>query len=225
MQASNTDGAPAVPVLQVGDGWLAVNKPPGMPVQADPTGSPHLLGIVRDQVGTPGLELVNRLDRPVSGAVLLARGRALAALNEVFRQRAVRKVYQALVEGVVEAPSEVRLVHHLVHDARTHKTRQATPGQGGREVVLLVRVVRAFERYTLLHLEPREGHFHQLRAQLALWGHPIRGDVKYGARRAERDRSIALHAWQLVLPGPSGGEQVRVEAALPGTSIWHILGA
>lgn len=220
MQASSIDGAPPIQVLHGGDGWVAVNKPPGMPVQADPTGSPHLLGRVREQLGIAGLELVNRLDRPVSGAVVLAHGRALTALNGAFRERAVRKVYQALVEGVVEGPAEVRLAHRLVQDARTHKARQAAADQGGREAVLMVRVVRAFDRYTLLHLEPREGQFHQLRAQLSIWGHPIRGDVKYGARRGERDRSIALHAWQLHLP--HGGAVIGVEAPLPATPAWRI---
>lgn len=222
MQLSNTEGAPPIQVLHGGDGWVAVNKPPGMPVQADPTGAPHLLRLVRDQLGFAGLELVNRLDRPVSGAVVLAHGRALTGLNEAFRERTVRKVYQALVEGVVEGPSEVRLVHRLVQDARTHKARQADPDQGGRQAVLMVKVVRVFDRYTLLHLEPREGHFHQLRAQLSIWGHPIRGDVKYGARRGERDRSIALHAWQLHLPFGSG--VILVEAPVPATPAWRIAG-
>ncbi len=223
MLVNSTDPPPLQVLHQAAD-WVVVNKPPGMPVQADPSGSHPLLAALRAQLGQPRFELVNRLDRPVSGAVVLAHGTALSALNRVFRERALRKVYMALVEGVVEGTGEVRLVHHLRQDARNHRARQASPGTGGREAVITVRAVRRFERYTLVHVEPRDGLFHQLRAQLALWGHPIRGDVKYGARRAERDRSIALHAWQLELPGPSGGEQVRIEAALPGTSIWHILG-
>jgi 23S rRNA pseudouridine1911/1915/1917 synthase len=223
VQLSNTDGAPPIQVLHGGDGWVAVNKLPGMPVQADLTGAPHLLRLVRDQQGIAGLELVNRLDRPVSGAVVLAHGRALTGLNEAFRERTVRKVYQALVEGVVEGPPEVRLVHRLVQDARSHKARPADPDQGGRQAVLMVKVVRVFDRYTLLHLEPREGHFHQLRAQLSIWGHPIRGDVKYGARRGERDRSIALHAWQLYLP--FGSAVIRVEAPVPATPAWRIAGS
>jgi 23S rRNA pseudouridine1911/1915/1917 synthase len=130
------------------------------------------------------------------------------------------------VEGGLEADDPVELTHLLVHDTRVHKARQASAGdQDVREVHLVVRVVRRFERFTALELEPREGAFHQLRAQLSFWGHPIKGDVKYGARRGEPDRSIALHALRLHVPDPVTQEEVVIEAPLAIQGVWRLLAA
>jgi 23S rRNA pseudouridine1911/1915/1917 synthase len=224
MPASSTEAPIGPALLHQGADWLVVDKPACMPVQPDPTGGADLLTWVRAATGNERLELVNRLDRPVSGAVVLAAGEALEALNRAFRERMVRKVYRAIVQGVVNGDDPLELLHHVVHDARGHKALQARPSdKDARSVHLNVRVVRRFQRYTLVELEPREGAFHQLRAQLSFWGHPIKGDVKYGARRGEPDRSIALHATRLEVPDPGSGTVVVIESSIAMKGVWLLL--
>jgi 23S rRNA pseudouridine1911/1915/1917 synthase len=130
----------------------------------------------------------------------------------------VEKTYLAIVEG--RPDEEGDLVHHLEHAGGSRKARVM---DGAGNARLHFRSWAAGERYTLLEVVPQGGVFHQIRAQLAASGHPIKGDVKYGARRGEPDRSIGLHAWRMAFPYPSTGERVMVEAPLPSRSIWPVL--
>ncbi|MBL7981353.1 MAG: RNA pseudouridine synthase [Flavobacteriales bacterium] len=224
MPANSIEATAGPSLIRQGADWVAVYKPAGIPVQPDPSGSADLLTWTRAATGDARLELVNRLDRPVSGVVVMAAGQVLEALNRTFRERQVRKTYHAIVEGSVNPDGPIELVHRLVHDARTHRARQARANdKEAREVHLNVRVLHRFERYTLVELEPREGAFHQLRAQLSFWGHPIKGDVKYGARRGEPDRSIALHALRLGFPDTVTKEQVFLEAPIALQGVWRLL--
>ncbi len=215
-------GPSGIPVL-FSDSWLlAVSKPAGMPVQPDPTGDADLLTLLRRARKEPGLELAHRIDRPVSGVVLLARGSgATSALHALFRERRMEKRYWAIVEGRVEE-SQAQLRHHLAHDARKHKAVVTKAAEGG-EACTRVRSLAQGDRYALVECMPEGGAFHQIRAQLAAWGHPIKGDVKYGARRAEKDRSIALHARTLRFVHPFTGEEVRLEAPPPQAMPWPVL--
>jgi 23S rRNA pseudouridine1911/1915/1917 synthase len=224
MPANSIEATSGPALIRQGADWVAAYKPAGIPVQPDPSGGADLLTWTRAATGDGRLELVNRLDRPVSGVVVMAAGEALETLNRTFRERQVRKTYHAIVEGSVNPDGPIELVHRLVHDTRMHKARQARANdKEAREVHLNVRVLHRFERYTLLELEPREGAFHQLRAQLSFWGHPIKGDVKYGARRGEPDRSIALHALRLEIPDPVSREQVLIEAPIASQGVWRLL--
>jgi 23S rRNA pseudouridine1911/1915/1917 synthase len=173
--------------------------------------------------GMPGLRPVHRLDRPVGGVLLFARDdEALRNLNEAFAQRRVRKRYRAIVEGRWEGPGV--LEHWLVHDAKARRARVVPPGRKGAfPARLRVQVLATGDRYTLLEVAPEEGRFHQIRAQLAAAGHPIKGDVKYGARRGEADRSIALHAWRLELEHPVLGGELAIEAPEPSNGLWALL--
>ncbi len=195
---------------------VAVNKPAGVPAQPDRTGDPDVARLT----GIPGLTAVHRLDRPVAGVMLLAStATALAALNRAFAEGLVRKTYLAIVEGRVEG--DLDLVHAHVHDARAHKARLvAADAPGGSVVRLRARVLGRGDRYSLLEVRPEGGRFHQIRAQLAAAGHPIKGDVKYGARRGEPDRSIALFALRAELPHPVSGEALVIEAPMPTTGLW-----
>ncbi len=223
MPASSTELRPTLSVLHQGPQLALVNKPAGMPVQSDPSGDPDLLSWARKALGSPELELVNRLDRPVCGVVVLASGAMLSALNNAFRERRVRKLYRAVVEGVVGPEDQVQLEHAIVHDTRSHKARTvADPAAGARTVRLKVRVLGRAERYTLVEIEPDGGAFHQIRAQLSGWGHPIKGDVKYGARRGEKDRSIALQAASIMLPGVPDGPPLTVDVPLPEQGPWRL---
>lgn len=195
---------------------LAVNKPAGVPAQADRTGDPDVLQLL----GDPGLLLTHRIDRPVSGILLLACDATVQrALNEAFASGAVRKTYLAIVEGRLEG--EHVLEHWLAHDVKAHKARVVPAAhKGGFAVRLRLKPLSQGERYTLVEVRPEGGRFHQIRAQLSAFGHPIKGDVKYGARRGEPDRSIALFAQRVELAHPATGAPLRIEAPVPGQGLW-----
>lgn len=222
---SSTEGA-ATPVVLFEDAWmLAVSKPAGMPVQADPTGDMDLVSWLRTQRKELGVDLVHRIDRPVSGVVLLSRStEALPALHAMFRERSMQKHYWAIVEGSVPMNDPIVLEHSLKHDQRSHRSKVvgASAEAASRTQV---RPLAKGDRYTLVEAIPEGGAFHQIRAQLGAWGHPIKGDVKYGARRGEKDRSIALHARSLRFVHPFTGEDISISAPCPIGTLWSALTA
>lgn len=206
--------------------FVAVNKPGGMPVQADKTGDASVLDDLRAQWRSEGIDaepgLPHRLDRPVSGVLLLTRtAEALSSINVLFARHAVRKSYWAIVGG---APPEAgRWKHRLVHDPHIHKAFVARAEQEAVDAELHFTRLAQGDRYALLELVPTGGSFHQLRAQCAAVGHPIKGDVKYGARRGEQDRSIGLHARSLEFTHPFTGARQQVVAPAPSSPLWSAL--
>ncbi len=213
---------PFVPVvLSLDADVLVVNKAAGNPVQPDPTGDPDLLTLLREHFKQPELGLVHRLDRPVSGVVLFARNaKALADLSEQFHGRTVVKIYWAIVEG---AMGTMVLDHVIEHDPHHHKARIGAGSTSGKQARITVGMLAVGDRYTLVEVVPDGGAFHQIRAQLAAAGHPIKGDVKYGARRGEKDRSIALHARSITFDHPATGERVTHAAPPPVSPLWQAL--
>lgn len=201
-------------ILEVNHQFIAVNKPSGVPVQGDPSGDPALLDIVSRYARQP-LYLINRLDRPVSGVVLFARKKeAAAALSEQFRTRKISKEYLAVTESGAEGEEE--LVHWIRKLPGSAKVILCEPNEkASQECHLPVKWVGKTDRYYLCTLTPDSGYSHQIRAQLAFAGYPIKGDVKYGARRKNRDRSIYLHAFRLHFFHPVTNEPVTIEAPLP----------
>ncbi len=204
------------------DGSLcAVWKPSGVPTLPDRSGDEDLKSQVQALLKPPFLEPPHRLDRPVTGVVLFALDPiVIATLNEMFRGGSAQKRYWAIVHGHLGAPTE--LVHHLVHDARAHRAR---PALHGREVKSAVQPLAQGDRYTLVEVRPDGGAFHQIRAQLSLAGFPIKGDVKYGARRGMPSRGICLHARSLELPHPRSGASLCIQAAPPQEKLWQELAA
>ena len=214
---------PALTLLQRDATLCAVWKPAGVPVLPDTTGDPDLRTLLRQQLEVDYIEPPHRLDRPVSGVMLFALDPAtLAAMNELFRNGAVQKVYWALVQGRMELEGE--LVHRLRHDPQARRSRQAASGQG-REVRSVVRPLAHGDRYTLVEVRPQGGAFHQIRAQLSLAGFSIKDDVKYGARRGAPDRSIGLHARSIAFTHPATGREVRIDAPPPEGTLWQMLAA
>lgn len=210
---------------------LVVDKPPGISVQPDRTGDVSLLQSWQAQGAEGQLGSPHRLDRPVSGLVVFTRSpEALKGMAALFRDRQVEKHYLAIVEGKMQGTGE--LEHRLRHAGGTRKAEvgevkpSGSPRAGkGRVARLRYAVLAEGDRYTLLEVVPHGGAFHQIRAQLAAVGHPIKGDVKYGARRGERDRSIALHAWKLRFNHPVTKIPLDLQAKVPAHSLWPVLGA
>lgn len=215
---------PEIPTLEIlyeDNHCLAVAKPAGMLVQPDRTGDATLLDAVRDDLrrrhGKPGnvfAVAVHRLDRPVTGVVLIARtSKAATRLTAQFRDRSVEKTYKALVEG--EPEPEAVLEHELLKDEATNRVRVVPSGTpGARAARLRYRIISRHPAGTLLEVHPETGRAHQIRVQLAASGCPIVGDLRYGSKRA-LGASIALHAASLAFEHPTRGERIVVEAPLP----------
>ena len=219
VRTSSTDQPSALTVLWREGGLIALSKPGGMPAQPDRTSDRDALSIVRSMHPGEEVGLIHRLDRPVSGVLLMTLDPILLPpMNTLFREGSVRKTYLAVVEG--ETPAELVLEHRLTHNPRS---RKASADATGRIAQLRATRLAQGDRYALLFVEPASGRFHQIRAQLAAAGNPIKGDVKYGARRGERDRSISLHAYSLGFQHPRTRNRIEVKAPPPSTPLWAAL--
>lgn len=215
-------------VLYEDNHLLVVNKDAGILVQGDETGdmplSERAKEYVKERYGKPGdvfLGVVHRLDRPVSGVVVLARTtKALERMNALFREKETTKIYWALVK---DRPvlSEGTLVHWLLKDEKKNKTtafKQETAGALRSE--LNFRVIGSSEDRWLLEVNPVTGRPHQIRVQLASMGCVISGDVKYGDQTGNPDGSIYLHARKLSFVHPVKKEPMTFEAPLPDMGRW-----
>lgn len=205
---------------------LIVSKPAGLPVQPDKTGDESLL-VQAETLRRQPLGLIHRLDRPASGLVVLAKTTAmLTHLNQQFADRLVKKTYLALVEKKVSPfPTEkVHLVHHL-SEGDTKTKAYDKEGSKTRRAELTYQLHKEFDRYAMLEVDLLTGRQHQIRAQLSAAGLVLKGDVKYGARRSNPDRSIGLHAWKISFRHPATLEQLTFEAPLPVESekLWSLL--
>lgn len=208
---------------------LVINKPAGILVQGDETGDEPLsrkaeeyLKFKYKKPGAAFVGVCHRIDRPVSGIVVLAKtSKALSRLNELFRDSQMKKTYWALT-GKPPVPEQGKLVHWLVKDPMRNVTK-AYPerhGQGQRSELSYELLGPAANRY-LLQVNPVTGRPHQIRVQLATGlGTPIVGDVKYGFLNPLPDVSIALHARQLEIQHPVTKEALTLVAPLPDAPHW-----
>jgi len=193
-----------------------------MPVQPDSTSSLSFQQVVQSYVKAP-LYLVSRLDRPVSGLVLFGKHPEAAAVLARQRQEGLhRKRYLAIAEKKTSIPPEGVLEHMLLRDPVKRKAKSGN-APGAVPCSLRYWMLLTLDRYYVLEIELLTGRFHQIRAQLAAAGMPIRSDVKYGARRGAEDRSIGLHAWKISLPHPVSAQALHFEAPLPGNQLWPVV--
>ena len=217
---------------------LVADKLSAIPVQPEKSGDPSLQDLLRAELAArPGsapagevfLEAAHRIDRRASGAIVFARThRALETLEADFRGKHIDKYYIACVEHEPE-PREGRLEHRLVWDKRTNVvkafrlTAKDEDGKGERGI-LEYRLAGASERYWFLEVRLVTGKHHQIRAQLAAEGMPIRGDIKYGARRTNRNGLLMLHSRRIVLTQPRTRETLEIIAPFPETEpLWAAL--
>ena len=209
---------------------IIVNKRSSDLVQGDATGDEPLDDIVRSYIkekyNKPGdvfLGVVHRLDRPVSGCVVYARtSKALTRLSELFRTREVKKTYWAIVSDRPPA-EEGNLSHWLKKNEAQNKSYvYATEVKGSKLAELSYRVLARSEKYYLVEVDLQTGRHHQIRAQLAAAGCPIKGDLKYGSKRSNEGGGISLHSRRIAFVHPVKNEEVKVEAPLPDDRVWKL---
>lgn len=218
---------------------IIVSKESGEIVQGDKTGdtplSENVKQYIKETHAKPGnvfLGVVHRLDRPVSGLVVFAKtSKALTRLNNMFRDGDVHKTYWAIVErrekntgGYVPDGEWHQLDNWLVRNEKQNKSYAYDREKPNAKLAKLrYRVIGASERYTLLEVQLMTGRHHQIRCQLAAMGCPIKGDLKYGAKRSNPDGSISLLARRVEFVHPVSKENIIAEAPLPNDNLWRAI--
>ena len=225
---------------------IIVNKQSGEIVQGDKTGDRPLSDIVKDYIkekyqkpGAVFLGVVHRLDRPVSGLVVFARtSKALTRLNDMFRNGEVHKTYWAIVERSNEqqrtvygeklkgemrtSSSFTEISHWLTRNEQQNKSYAFDREKpNAKKAVLRYRILARLDHYDVLEVQLMTGRHHQIRCQLAAIGHPIKGDLKYGARRSNPDGSISLLARRIEFVHPVSKQNIVIEAPFPDDNLWQ----
>jgi 23S rRNA pseudouridine1911/1915/1917 synthase len=208
---------------------IAVNKRPSDIVQGDKTGDAPLSDFVKayvkekyDKPGEVFIGTVHRIDRPVSGIVLFARtSKALARLNQMFQSKEIKKTYWAVVKNK-PAHQKGKLVHYLKKNEAKNMSKAYNSEQPGTlRSELDYELICSSDNYHLLEINPHTGRHHQIRVQLSAMGCPIKGDVKYGFDRGNKDASIHLHARKVELIHPVKKEALIIVAEPPDEVLWR----
>ncbi len=212
---------------------IIVSKRAGEIVQGDKTGDEPLSETVakylKEKYSKPGnvfVGVTHRLDRPVSGIVVLAKtGKALSRMNDMFRVGSVDKRYLAIVKNR-PPKDEGQLENWLARNEKQNRSYaydREIPGS--KKAVLKYRLIASSVNYHLLEIELLTGRHHQIRCQLSKMGCPIKGDLKYGSERSNPDGSISLHAWHITFEHPVSHQSINVFAPLPGDALWQSFAA
>lgn len=209
---------------------IVINKQSGEIVQGDKTGDEPLSETVKKYIKTkynkPGdvfLGTPHRIDRPTSGIVIFAKtSKSLARLNKMFQQKEIQKTYWAIVKN--EPPQkEATLIHFLKkNEAKNKSVAKLQDFDGAKRAELTYKVIHQFQQYFLLEILPKTGRHHQIRVQLASIGCPIKGDLKYGFSRSNKDASISLHARKITFIHPVQKELLEITAPAPTNDVmWN----
>lgn len=216
---------------------IAVSKTCHEIVQGDKTGdtplSETVKAYIKEKYNKPGevfLGVTHRLDRPTTGVVLFARtSKALTRLNAMFQSHEqIRKTYWAIVSTDngqrLMDKGEVRLENYLWRNEKQNKSFVVKPGtKDAKRAVLTYKAIAHSERYTLLEINLETGRHHQIRCQLAAIGCPIKGDLKYGAKRSNPDGGISLHARKIEFIHPVSKLPISITAPVPDDALWQAL--
>lgn len=218
---------------------IAVSKTCHEIVQGDKTGDTPLSEMVKayikEKYQKPGevfLGVTHRLDRPTTGVVLFARtSKALTRLNAMFQSHElIRKTYWAIVEkaenGKVKGENDeaIRLENYLWRNEKQNKSFVVKVGtKDAKRAVLSYRAIAQSDRYTLLEINLETGRHHQIRCQLSAIGLPIKGDLKYGAKRSNPDGGISLHARKIEFVHPVSKLPISITAPVPEDTLWKAL--
>jgi len=215
-------------VLHEDNHLIIVSKRAGDIVQGDKTGDKPLSDVVKeyikDKYNKPGavfLGTVHRLDRPTSGVVIYARtSKALERLNKMLRDKTIKKTYWAVVKNTPKKESDT-LINYLKKNPKNNKST-AYPKEiaGSKKAILHYQVKKRLDNYSLLEIDLETGRHHQIRVQLSNIGSTIKGDLKYGAKRSNKDGSINLHARKIEFTHPVNKELIKITAPTPSDPIW-----
>ncbi len=218
-----------IEVLYEDNHLIVINKRSGDLVQGDKTGDKPLSEMVKEYIkvkyNKPGdvyLGVAHRIDRPTSGIVMFARtSKALTRLNKMFQEKEIQKTYWAVVQHAPEADSAV-LTHWLKRNTQQNKSyaHYKSIGAGSKESTLSYELKAKSKNYFLLEVLPKTGRHHQIRCQLSFIGCPIKGDLKYGAKRSNPDGSIHLHARAVEFLHPVKKEPLKIMAPPPREVVW-----
>jgi 23S rRNA pseudouridine1911/1915/1917 synthase len=218
-------------ILYEDDYLIALNKRPSWLVQADKTGNVSLGSRVKDyiktrnnQTGDVYLGIIHRLDRRASGVVMFALTReALARMNRLFRNGEINKIYW-IITGKIPPGGSGRVDHYLKKNEKQNKSyAYPEPIAGSKLSSLIYRLKGRSDRYCLLEIELLTGRHHQIRCQLASIGCPVKGDLKYGYPRANKDGSISLHARSVSFIHPFERKPVVITAPVPEDHLWQVI--
>lgn len=211
---------------------IAVSKTCHEIVQGDKTGDTPLSDIVKayikEKYQKPGevfLGVTHRLDRPTTGVVLFARtSKALSRLNEMFKSHEkIKKTYWAIVQSPPPTP-QGRLENYLWRNEKQNKSFVVKPDtKDAKRAVLSYETIAQSDKYTLLEINLETGRHHQIRCQLAAIGCPIKGDLKYGAKRSNPDGGISLHARKIEFIHPVSKMPIEITAPVPVDKLWLTL--
>lgn len=215
-------------VLHEDNHIIVVNKRAGDIVQGDKTGDKPLSDVVKeyikDKYNKPGnvfLGTVHRLDRPTSGIVIYARtSKALERLNKMLRDKTIKKTYWAIVQQQPKKATDT-LTNYLKKNPKNNKSTAYTKEvNGSKKATLHYKILKKLDNYSLLEIDLETGRHHQIRVQLSNIGSIIKGDLKYGAKRSNKDGSIHLHARKIQFTHPVSKELIKITAPTPSDPVW-----
>ena len=208
---------------------IIVNKRAGDITQGDKTGDKPLSDVVKEYVkekynkaGNVFLGVVHRLDRPTSGVIIFARtSKALERLNKMLRDKIISKTYWAVIKSHPKNEKDT-LINFLKKNPKNNKSSVYTKEiTDSKKAILHYNVIKKLDNYSLVEIDLETGRHHQIRAQLSFIGFPIKGDLKYGFNRSNKDGSIHLHARKIEFIHPVTKEQISVIAPTPKEVIWN----
>jgi len=208
---------------------IIVNKQSGDIVQGDKTGDTPLSEVVKEYIkekyNKPGnvfLGVVHRLDRPTTGIVVFAKtSKSLERFNKMLRDKKIDKTYWAIVKNLPNKLEET-LIGFLKKNPKNNKsTSYSSEIEGSKKAILHYKVIKSLDNYHLLEVDLETGRHHQIRCQLAAIGSPIKGDLKYGFDRSNKDASIHLHARKIEFTHPVTKETISLIASTPNDPIWN----
>jgi 23S rRNA pseudouridine1911/1915/1917 synthase len=208
---------------------VIVNKRAGDITQGDKTGDKPLSEVVKeyikDKYNKPGdvfLGVVHRLDRPTSGIIIFARtSKSLERLNKMLRDKTIHKTYWAVVKNHPKKEKDT-LINYLRKNPKNNKSTAYTKEiEGSKKAVLHYTVLKKLDNYSLIEIDLETGRHHQIRSQLSTIGSPIKGDLKYGFDRSNKDGSIHLHARKIKFTHPVSKELINITAPTPKEVIWN----
>ena len=219
----------SIEILYEDNHLIAVNKKAGEIVQGDKTGDEplsekvkKLLKIKYKKPGNVFLGTIHRIDRPTSGVIIFAKtSKALSRMNEKFRDNEIHKTYLAAVKNKLPKNQDI-IECYLQKNQKINKSFISNK-VNGKHSKLEYKEVKKLDNYYIYKITPYTGRHHQIRVQLSSKGSPIKGDLKYGAKRSNFDGSINLHASQISFSHPTTKEEIEINAPLPNETLWNLV--